>query len=650
MRSKVILAAHVALGFGIALLPFTTTAQATSQPAPASPPSLSPQERVDILRADAMTYMNDYERSLSRPKSEPTVRELTHWAHAALALGMPAAKAEAFVRRAMALQEMDSTSPRYGTVMWQEGHPEIRDPNSIEFTMLPMGPILLRYTDKLSPSFAADMAPHVKAAIVAIRHHKVGVDYTNIYLMKLTNLILLGQASGDASAEADGVANLNTWLASTRANGITEYDSPTYSQVQLDVLGEGVLFVRDPGVKAKFQAALDYLESDLAANYFAPRHSLSGPHSRTYDWANGDGIVDRFYLLAGVIDSLSQQLKGKFGAAGLSDATRPLVNVLEGEPLPSDAIADLARLPERTIRSRFGPQPGQYRCNFITPDFAIGSSSAFYSAHDSELTLELPSPEGKPRLPIMSVVADEQDAPYGKPLLQRDGHRKPQHLKSAMAVVQDRGTILALLDLAPGLKNVTQQNVATNVLLPAAADEITLDGQPVSLSEKIDLPAKVGSIVGVRSGMSAAAVLLFRADGHAGAPAEVRLKWDQNEFGQARLDAYHYRGPTIKMNDTPVRAGLLLLARRCDSPEQYHQWLQQLAATPIDQSADPHTWRATAHVGDTTLSVTLDEKKAGPSEAQVQGKDVEPKTLEINGRDLSAEILAPIMADSGASR
>ena len=45
---------------------------------------------------------------------------------------------------------MDPASPGYGTVPWQQGHPEIKDPNAIEFTMQPVGVILLRHGGKLS--------------------------------------------------------------------------------------------------------------------------------------------------------------------------------------------------------------------------------------------------------------------------------------------------------------------------------------------------------------------------------------------------------------------------------------------------------------------------------------------------------------------
>jgi len=158
------------------------------------------------------------EQGLANPNPQPSVRQLTSCALGWLELGEAPDRAEKLVRHAFGLQDMDTASPSYGTVPWQQGHPEIKDPNAIEFTMQPVSVILLRHGGKLSESFKRDAPPHVRAAIAAIRRHNVPLKYSNIYLMKLANLLLLGQAIGDGDAVAEGKANFETWLASTRTN------------------------------------------------------------------------------------------------------------------------------------------------------------------------------------------------------------------------------------------------------------------------------------------------------------------------------------------------------------------------------------------------------------------------------------------------
>ena len=172
------------------------------------------------------------------------------------------------MRHAFGLQDMDPASPGYGTVPWQQGHPEIKDPNAIEFTMQPVSVILLRHGGKLSESFKQDAEPHVRAAIAAIRRHNVPVKYSNIYLMKLANLLLLGQAVGDGDAVAEGRANFETWLAFTRTNGVTEYDSPTYSPIQADLPGAGAQPHERPGAEGQTQNRAGFLLGGLRGKLF----------------------------------------------------------------------------------------------------------------------------------------------------------------------------------------------------------------------------------------------------------------------------------------------------------------------------------------------------------------------------------------------
>jgi hypothetical protein len=193
---------------------------------------LAGAERLAVIATRVEASCRSFEQGLATPNPQPSVRQLTACALGWLELGYEPARAEKLVRHTFGLQVMDPASPAYGTVPWQEGHPEIKDPNAIEFTMQPVGVILLRHGGKLSGAFKQDAEPHVRAAITAIRRHKVPASYSNIYLMKLVNLLLLGQAIGDGAAVAEGKSNFETWLASTRANGLREYDSPTYTPIQ----------------------------------------------------------------------------------------------------------------------------------------------------------------------------------------------------------------------------------------------------------------------------------------------------------------------------------------------------------------------------------------------------------------------------------
>ena len=123
-------------------------------------------------------------------------------------------------------QDMDAASPAYGTIPWQVGHPEMRDANSIEFCIQPMGPVFKGYGTRLSPGFKGTITPHLQAAFAAMRRHNVPVTYTNIFLMK--------------------PVNLNSLLM-------------------------GYRYAARPGGREKFKRILYFFWSDVAGNFFAPR-------------------------------------------------------------------------------------------------------------------------------------------------------------------------------------------------------------------------------------------------------------------------------------------------------------------------------------------------------------------------------------------
>ena len=259
-------------------------------------------ERLALVARRVEAGCRSVEDGIAQPNPQPSVRHLTAAALGWLELGEPAVRAEKLVRYTFGLQDMDPGSPGYGAVPWQQGHPEIQDPNAIEFTMQPVSVILLRHGGKLSEPFKQEAPPHVRAAIAAIHRHIVPLRYSNIYLMKLANLLLLGQAIGDGEAVAEGKANFETWLAFTRTNGVTEYDSPTYSPIQADCLALAHNLTSDPALKASLKAALDFYWADFAANYFAGRQTMTGPSSRNYNqgFLVSDANIEYRYYLAGL--------------------------------------------------------------------------------------------------------------------------------------------------------------------------------------------------------------------------------------------------------------------------------------------------------------------------------------------------------------
>ena len=214
--------------------------------------------RVEFLHNGLEKSLSALERKAATPGVSITTRELTNGAMAEVLLRGDGKSAAGLLRLVFNTQDMDPRSPNYGMLPWQTADRDISDLNAIEFCTQAMGPLLLHYKDKLPPGFVAEMLPHLRAAFAALDRHDVKVSYTNIFLMKTVNMILIARAIDDRVTEAKGRRQLDDWIDYTRQAGIHEFDSPTYYSVDLNSLFMGYLYAGDAKLRAKFKSILDY--------------------------------------------------------------------------------------------------------------------------------------------------------------------------------------------------------------------------------------------------------------------------------------------------------------------------------------------------------------------------------------------------------
>ena len=131
------------------------------------------------------------------------------------------------------------------------------------------------------------------------------VSYTNMYLMAAVEAVLFGEIfagepRGDAAA-AVGYGMLNDWVAYSATAAVHEFNSPTYTYVQLSALYTGYIHTTSDAARAQIGWALDLIWATTAANAFAG--ALSGPHSRDYDTLLGHGLLMVEMYLHGLPDS-----------------------------------------------------------------------------------------------------------------------------------------------------------------------------------------------------------------------------------------------------------------------------------------------------------------------------------------------------------
>jgi hypothetical protein len=606
---------------------------------PSTPTLLA--DRLAPLQSETLSSLASLDAALLQAQPNLTIRQLTEGAYYALALGVPnaAAKAESYLTLALDKQLPD------GNFGWNWADTTNTDPNSVEFTMLPVAIVFLRYGNLLSDSFKDYALPHLQNAITAIENQQVSVDYTNIYTMKFVNLLLLGQVAGDPAAQAAGAADLTAWMSEIGASGIHEYDSPTYEAVTYGNLLAGYNNTNNSAARGQVQTALDYLAADMAANYFGGRsnQNLAGAYSRDYDVpGTTSSAVDQIYYIEGL--SAVPPAGSAPSGSSFSPGIPVYLNALEGGYHPPADVLALASPADRVIQQEWGSTAGQDRYTYITPDFAVGSSSGYYGPQDKQIAVELASSKV---LPQISLVQDQFDSPYGGVLTpDPSGESKPTHLQDAIAAVQQQGTILALSNLGPqfsGSPSQTYTSIASNLLFPAQADDLYLNGVEIT-NRTAAITTSVGAVLGIRVGNSVVAVRFFQADGLAGYSPTCMIKFDGGASGAARFVVYDYSGPARAFAaNTTCRVGVLVAVQQCTTDAAAAAFLQSFQNAPVTLNTAGSQTSASVTLGNVTLAAALDTAKNTIVYRRVNGADYQPQLFSFSDgtttRNIAAEIL-----------
>eukprot|EP00750_Incisomonas_marina_P013406 INCI17311.1.p1 GENE.INCI17311.1~~INCI17311.1.p1 ORF type:complete len:709 (+),score=110.86 INCI17311.1:167-2293(+) len=409
------------------------------------------------------------------------------------------------------------------------------------------------------------------------------VSYTNMWLMAATETVLYGEIfAGDRGGRGDkaaalGHAMLEKWVEYTKVSGIHEFNSPTYTYVQLTSLYTGFIHTTNITARGYFEYAIDMIWATTCANVFAG--TLSGPHSRDYDTLLGHGMLFIEMYLHGLPEM--QPLQCEYGdphCEGTLDSARigtfepmtvvalSLYNVLHpnGYQLKSDLreLADLdtvevdTRFLGQTITANGNSDKFSQVYNYIRRGlYAIGSASQSYITNTHSKFF--PCPHAKivnivlgdsdqhqnmstrtpawavgrnASIPAVTIQPDWMDAPYGvwADYGNWNSLGKATHLAYHPGMVQFQNVLLATValngqDLLDGFTLYPDGNLypglATNIILPRFADEFVLVFPNGSTSafivptETFQVDLPIGTTVAVRVGKGGVAARVFYADG-----------------------------------------------------------------------------------------------------------------------------------------
>jgi len=579
-------------------------------------------DRVETVKSSLQSQRSALEtRDSSGANAD--ARDLADAALLILLTGGNEADAERDLSEAFSTEDTNAGSPTYGAIRWRIHDPAVTDANAIEFSAQALGPILNQKEHPLSQQFLDSFRPRIALAVEGVRNHRVPVTYTNIFLMKTVNLILIGQYLKDAGVVREGEADLDAWIDYTRRYGIHEFDSPIYYSTDLDSLVEGYRYAADPGDHKKFAAALEYFWTDIAANFFEGGHRISGPYSRDYDFIGGLGDLNVWLADVGWDKGFTKvpNLGGVFSY----DNLRP------GGYAPQQSIDELAKSGTREVTSSWDDVPTHERMDWVAQNVAIGCTSGSYSNEDKLFAATFAGPSSSTQI---SIVPDYQNAPYGA----HTGGHKPAHLPPWMGCVERGGAALVTLDINPAIKP-GPGGVSTSVLLPADA-AIAVDGSPVTPVEG-GVPVAANATISATVGQATVAFKLCQSQSLNGVPPTLSLVTDGPALARHTvwLKISHLQ-PMERTTERHLRLSFLFFAQDSGSAAAATQDVQH---TVVDESIRGQVWDAVAHLPGFPLEIQRSATDQRVIFAElINGKPVTRDTLAVNGKDLAGPIWAKL--------
>lgn len=192
----------------------------------------------------------------------------------------------------IALQITDPTDEHYGIWPWylEESVKQMApaDYNWADFCGLRLAEVYREAGDWLPPEVKARVADAIRHAAWAIFRRNVRPGYTNIAIKGGVVCAFAGEAFGEPALLEYGRRR----LARVVSHGeFTEYNSPTYAIVSLDVCERGLVLLKDEASRQSVQQLWRSLWEMIAKHYHVPTRQWAGPHSRAYrDTLNGSQI------------------------------------------------------------------------------------------------------------------------------------------------------------------------------------------------------------------------------------------------------------------------------------------------------------------------------------------------------------------------
>jgi len=584
------------------------------------------------------------------------IRGVLRFAVEAAGRGWNPAEVEAALELARSMQVVDPTHKDFGNFRWRLGDDGVTDANAADFAGQLLG--VLRLEDesrlvprpggsRLTPRGRALLETMARDAMTVFHQREVKPGHTNIRLMRIWNLLTLGDLVGpDAVRKAESA--WDEWLAFTRTHGLTEYLCPTYLGVSLDSLA--LIADHAPAMKTRIEAdtVLAYVWRSAAAHWSAAAQRLSGPHARDYDYLYGRGYADEHFLDAGWLTVKPRPE----GAGWLPDAPRDSLEVFRSAcrsvPYGGAATEIIETLP-RFVVERTGTQAWQRITNHVGRTMTIGIAGEGRGPEDKTLLITMPPladgsstvPSELPRTPNMTLVFDGRRDSYGLAPVRNagTGHSTSRHLHPYLISSQQGPRVTAAWYLDPArpafsIDPTTLACLEAHLLLPSGCSVWSAD---MPLGSGAELPPE--TVLFLRGGNGAVAGIrtLSAADPHL-RPRALRLVADGGSQPVQRLTATFSEG-------VPDRGALLALdieVREGLDDDAFAAFRREFSERKVVASLDGTRFTVS---GSLPLEFDLGEPEGRPRRVLFEPILPEQALLVVDGTEIGREVIDRAMPE-----
>lgn len=485
-------------------------------------------------------------------------------------------------------QDTNPESMTYGNFFWYTGWDRVLDPNAISFLVPHLCYVLKHRGEQMPEDLRERLRNALALAVNGLNAQRITWGYTNIALLSMAAKLMISDVLDDTRAYRIACWDWEEWRNHTgRLTAITEYNSLTYTWVQIHALAMILSCPVDEVLRQEVQAVMQHLITSVVVDYHPGVGRITGPQSRAY-------LNDRRYRGRSHMDAVLHYVLG-------TPLEEP--SVWLGVPIGPEDILPAGRnlsLPRITRAATHGFS----RTNYLAPDFALGAASgpAAWIGHELPYFLAYRSTSPRCTVPIStrpSPHANYTSGHEGTMLAGTVWYLSRSSTPPVLAPGDWRGVMSGLNTGRPD--DVIEDPVVT----PGFRLELGLRGEVRLFGEEgREVGEYAGEVAGSALALETESVLVGLRFVCAGESAPT-LTLAEEADGEIVLTVKGTReGLAVSELETATCVGFLLdvQPRATGSAADL---ARQMAAAPLTMAQQPDGWQLAATTGGTELSLSV---------------------------------------------